>query len=370
VPARLGAIRLSLAKGATKPSDAAVELEGLRFRWRGDKVELDVARQLASLYQSQGLYREALTALSSSHSLARLPGAADLAADRANIFRMLFLEGGADGLQPVQALALFYDFRDLTPIGADGDEMVRRMARRLVDVDLLTQASELLKYQVDNRLEGVAKAQIATDLATIYLMNRQPEQALQAIWSSRTTLLPTPLNAERRALEARALMTLGRYDHALEVLGDDTSADARGVRAEIFWKQEKWGGAAGLYEGLLAERFRDPAALTADEEARLIRAGVGYSLARDAGALSRVSRNYRPFIAGARARTALAIALDDGLSGTASVGDFAALSASADTFAGWVGEMKTELRQKTGGNRPAAPARPQAAAAAPARPAA
>jgi len=28
--------------------------------------------------------------------------------------------GEADGLQPVQALALFYDFKDLTPIGADG----------------------------------------------------------------------------------------------------------------------------------------------------------------------------------------------------------------------------------------------------------
>ena len=33
----------------------------------------------------------------------------------------------------MQALALFYDFRELTPIGADGDEMVRRLARRLID---------------------------------------------------------------------------------------------------------------------------------------------------------------------------------------------------------------------------------------------
>jgi tetratricopeptide (TPR) repeat protein len=370
VPARLGAVRLSLARGSMKPDAAAHELEGLRWRWRGDATELAVIRQLGQIYLSQGLYREALTALKGAGpGLNRLEAAGQVQADLGAAFRMLFLEGGADGLQPIQALGLFYDFRELTPIGADGDEMVRRLARRLVDVDLLDQAAELLKYQVDNRLEGVAKAQVATDLATVYLMDRQPEPALQAIWGSRTTLLPSALNSERRALEARALSDLGRFDHALEVLGSDGSAEARGVKAEVFWKQRKWSEAGALYESLLGDRHRNPAALGADEEARLIRAGVGYSLGRDSAALSRLSRNYRPFVAGARSKTALSIALDDGAEGT-SPGNFAALTTSADTFAGWVSTMKTELRQKTGGNRPAAPARPQAAAAAPARPAA
>ncbi|HYD27797.1 hypothetical protein [Brevundimonas sp.] len=372
VPAKLAVVRLSLARGALKPDAAAAALESLRWRWRGDATELAVIRQLGQLYLSQGLYREALTALKGAGpGLQRLDEAADIQADLGAAFRMLFLEGGADGLQPVQALGLFYDFRELTPIGADGDEMVRRLARRLVDVDLLDQAAELLKYQVDNRLDGVAKAQVATDLATVYLMDRQPEAALQAIWGSRTTLLPSALNAERRALEARALAALGRYDHALEVLGSDASPESRDVRAEVLWKQEKWAAAAALYEARLGDRFRDPTALTADEEARLIRAGVGYSLGRDSASLTRLSRNYRPFVAGARAKSALAIALDAGEGDGPSAGDFAALTASADTFAGWVAAMKAELRQKTGGNRPAAPARPQsAAAAAPARPAA
>lgn len=370
VPAKLGAVRLSLAKGAMKPADAAAQLESLRWRWRGDATELAVIRQLGQLYLSQGLYREALTALKGAGpGLSRLETASDIQADLAAAFRMLFLEGGADGLQPVQALGLFYDFRELTPIGADGDEMVRRLARRLVDVDLLDQAAELLKYQVDNRLDGVAKAQVATDLATVYLMDRQAEAALQAIWNSRTTLLPSALNAERRALEARALADLGRYDHALEVLGSDASPEARDVRAEVLWKQEKWAEAAALYEARLGDRYSDPAALTADEEARLIRAGVGYSLGRDSGALARLSRNYRPFVAGARSKAALSIALDAGQGDGPSAADFAALTASADTFSGWVATMKADLRRKTGGDRPAAPARAQAAAA-PARPAA
>ena len=81
--------------------------------------------------------------------------------------------------------------------------MVRKLARRLVDVDLLDQAAELLKYQADNRLDGVARAQVDTDLALIQVMNRQPEAALDALNASRTTLLPGGLQSQRRVIEAR-----------------------------------------------------------------------------------------------------------------------------------------------------------------------
>ena len=345
VPARLGVVRIELARGAMKPVDAARELEQLKWRWRGDATELAVIRELGRLYLSQGLYREALTVLAGAgQRMSRLPGAAELQTDLDNAFRALFLEGGADGLQPVQALGLFYDFRQLTPIGADGDEMVRRLSRRLVDVDLLDQAAELLKYQVDNRLEGVAKASVATDLAAIYLMDRQPEAALQAIWGSRTTLLPAAMTAERRSLEARALMELGRFDHALEVLGTDASGAARDVKAEIYWKQKNWTGAAAIYEQRLGDRWKTPGTLTPDEESRLLRAGVGYSLGNDLAALDRLSRNYAGFIAGARSADALRIALDGGV---ATAGDFAALVVSADTFTGWVNSAKAQFRQRT-----------------------
>jgi len=368
-PARLGVIRIELAKGTLTPTAAAAQLEQLKWRWRGDATELTVIRMLGGIYVSQGQYREALETLrGAGKRLGDLPGAVELQTDLASAFRALFLDGAADGLQPVQALALFYDFRDLTPVGADGDEMVRRLARRLVDVDLLDQAAELLKYQVDNRLEGVAKAQVATTLATVLLMDRQPEPALQAIWSSRSTLLPTALNAQRRALEARALMDLGRYDHALETLDGDRSPEAQQVRADIFWKQENWAGAAALYESRLGERFKDTAtALTPAEESQVIRAGVGYSLGRDVPALSRLSRNYAPFQERAKSGAAMRIALDglNGMEGTANAQDFAGLTAGADTFTGWVNQMKTQLREQTGGNRAAAtPARPTPPAAA------
>ncbi len=355
-PARLAMIKIERGRNAIDDNEAIARLEPLRWRWRGDATELAVIRTLGGIYLSQGRYREALDTLRGAGTrLPDLPEAVELQRDLSNAFRALFLEGRADGLQPVQALALFYDFRDLTPVGADGDDMVRRLSRRLIDVDLLDQAAELLKHQVDNRLDGVAKAQVATDLATVYLMNRQPQQALQALWSSRTTLLPTALNAERRALEARALAELGRYDHALELLGDDRSEAAQEVRAEIYWKQQNWAEAAALYERRLGERWREAGTpLDATEESRLLRAGVGYSLARDAAALARLSQRYGGFIDQARSARALRVALEGLDGGDAAAADFAGLTARADTFAGWVSGMKESLRERAGAATPSA----------------
>ncbi|WP_374275906.1 hypothetical protein [Brevundimonas sp.] len=344
-PAKLGQTRLELARNAIKPEEAAARLEPLRWRWRGDATELAVIRTLGDIYLSQGRYREALEALrGAGRRLPDLPEAVELQNDLAAAFRALFLEGGVDGLEPVQALALFYDFRELTPVGAEGDDMVRRLARRLIDVDLLTPAAELLQHQVDNRLDGVAKAQVATDLAGVYLMNRQPEQALQTIWATRTTLLPTALNSERRALEARALADLGRFDHALELLEADNSTAATAVRADVRWRRQDWAEAAALYERLLAGR--EGGALTPEEESRLIRAGVGYTLARDPSGVARLSGRYGDLIEGARSAPALRIALDTG--GEVSVADLQQVTARADTFTGWVAAQKAAWREKTG----------------------
>lgn len=344
-PARMNVVRLELARGTLTPDQAVQHLEPLRWRWRGDATELAVIRTLGGIYLAQGRYREALDALRSAGArLPNLPEAVGLQQDLATAFRALFLEGGADGLQPVQALALFYDFRELTPVGAEGDDMVRRLARRLIDVDLLDAAGELLQHQVDNRLEGVARAQVATDLATVYVMNREPEQALQALWSSRTTLLPAALNSRRRAIEARALMDLSRYEHALEVLGTDTSSEAQDVRAEVLWRQQAWADAARIYEARLAERWRQSESLNADEEARLLRAGIGYVLSGDGASVARLGGRYGALIAGARQSAAMRIVFEGGepLRGQ----DVSQLAARTETFTGWVNTMKSALRAR------------------------
>ena len=358
-PAQLRATQIQLETGKITPVQAAGVFDGLRYRWRGDATELETIRALGQLYLAQGRYREALEALrSAGKRLPDLPEALQLQADLTAAFRGLFLDGFADGLEPIQALALFYDFKELTPIGGDGDAMVRKLVRRLVDVDLLDQAAELLKYQADNRLDGVPKAQVATDLALIYLMNKKPEQAIQAINSSRTTILPAALNAQRRLIEARAWAGVGRFDSALEILDKDASRDAQELRAEITWKQKSWAAAGPLYEKSLGDRYRTASPLAADEEGRLLRAGVAYSLAGDDAALTRLRTQYQGFIDGAHNPDALKIALAGVSAGHLNVADFGRVSADNEVFAGWVDKMKARFREP----RVAAPAAKPAAA--------
>jgi tetratricopeptide (TPR) repeat protein len=367
-PALLRATQIKLELGKATPIQAAAVFDGLRYRWRGDATELETIRALGQLYLGQGRYREALEALRSAGTrLPDLPEALQLQSDLSVAFRSLFLNGTADGLEPVQALALFYDFKDLTPIGSDGDLMVRKLVRRLVDVDLLDQAAELLKYQADNRLDGVPKAQVATDLAVIYLMDRKPEQAIEAINGSRTTVLPAALNAERRLIEARAWAGVGRYDSALEIMEKDTSKEGQDLRAEIVWKQKDWAKAGPQFEKALGARWKDPTQLSADEEGKLLRAGVAYSLAGDDAALTRLSSQYKGFFDAAHNPEALRIALTGVSTNRLSVADFGRVSADNEAFAGWVDKMKVRFKTRPA---PVGTGKPVTPPAAPARPAA
>jgi hypothetical protein len=252
-------------------------LDSLRYAWRGDDLEIEVLRRLGGLYIKGGDIRSGLTTMASGTSLRPdLPAARLLRDELFAQFKHLFLEGGADGMPPVQALALFYDFKDLAPIGPEGDRMVRGLADRLVALDLLPQATQLLQHQVDKRLEGFAKAQVATDLAAIYLMDHRAEPALKAIWNSRVTMLPEALNQQRRLIEAAALAELGRTDHAIEIIEFDNSPDASRLRAELYMRAGDWTKAAANARATLPAI---KASFEPEEAGEVLRTAIATSMA-------------------------------------------------------------------------------------------
>jgi hypothetical protein len=179
----------------------------------------------------------------------------------------------------------------LTPPGARGDEMIRNLARRLIKVDLLTQAAELLDYQVRERLEGAAKAQVAADLAIIYIANRKPEKALEALNISRVSELPPALERQRRILEARALVDAGREDLALDLLSSMDGRDADLLRVDAHWRGKRYQDAAELLERLYTPaRDGDELSLVAREG--IVKAAVGFVLAGDQIGLTRLRSRF------------------------------------------------------------------------------
>ena len=282
-----------LATGTMTRAEAINALERLRFRWRGDMLELNTLRKLASLYFAEKHWRDGLQALrvaTQNFPNDELAGTAQ--DDMRAAFVDLFLKGNADGLPPVEALALFYDFIELTPIGPDGDEMIRHMSDRLVAVDLLGPASDLLNYQITKRLDGVARAQVATKLAMVQLMDHKPQAAIETLRTTAISTLPDDVNHQRLLMEARALAEEKQYEQALDLIAVDQAADTVQLRADIYWQSGNWAAAGQKAEEALGPSWSDPKPLGGEQRQEVMRSAVAYSLANDETSLERLRDHF------------------------------------------------------------------------------
>ena len=330
-----------LADGAITRDQAIATLEGLRFRWRGDSLELRTLRRLGALYFEKKSWREGLYVLRiASLNFPNEELARTAQDDMRTTFVSLFLKGKADAIAPIQALSLFYDFIDLTPIGPEGDEMIRRMTDRLVAVDLLDPAEKLLNYQVTKRLDGIARAQVATRLAMIDLMDHKPKDALASLKSTEIAGLPDDVNHGRVLLEARALAALKQWDQALDMIAVDEAPDTRKLRADIYWESGNWAVAAQMSELLLGDRWNDSVPLTPDERQNVMRAAIAYSLADDEASLDRLRTRFGPKMKTSADASAFAVVTQNiDLQGVA-FRDMAGKIASVDTLEGFMQDFK------------------------------
>lgn len=277
--------------GQISQDEAEKRLDHLSFAWRGDDIELEIYRQLGTYYAKSDKFRPAFTAMRNA-SLAR-PDAEisrQLFDDMRIVFTSLFLDGKADKLPAQEALSLFYDFRELTPAGRLGDDIIRRLADRLVQVDLLDQAISLLDHQVNRRLSGLQRTEVATELALIHLMNREPQKSLSALHRTRQTTMPEFLEKKRTLIEARALAQTGRPELATELLTGD-SEDVTRLRADILWEAKRWDQCGETLEKLLAN-VKDDKTLTSQQQADVMRGAVCYALAEDAEGVQRFRKNF------------------------------------------------------------------------------
>jgi len=234
--------------------EAAQELEKLRFSWRGDDFEFALLRRLGRLYMDDENYRDGLRILRNAATYFRTnPKAKEVTQEMATAFIDLYLKGAADQLEPMTAIALFEEFKELTPVGATGDEMIRKLADRLVAVDLLGNGAKLLEKQVRFRLKGVDKARVGARLALVHLMDRKFERSVQVLTETNADGLPESLIVQRRHLKARALVGLALGSEALELLKKDKSVDANLLRVELFWNTKDWSNAAQVLRRLLRQ---------------------------------------------------------------------------------------------------------------------
>lgn len=272
---------------------AIERMDQLRFAWRGGPYEFNLLRRLGELQFSTGDLRGGITTFRQIVKyFPKSPEVPLLTKQMSDEFAKLFLDGGAQALPPLTALALYYDYRELTPVGPEGDEIIGKLADRLVSVDLLNRAAELLEHQITYRLRGEDRSKAGARLAVVYLLDRNPEAALKSLQNTLMPNLSPAVVQERRLLEARALGDLDRFPEALNLLGQDQSPEARSLRADLHWRAKDWIAFARVVSLGLGNRHADPAPLSPDERKQVLQLGVAYSLINDIPALNDLRGKY------------------------------------------------------------------------------
>jgi tetratricopeptide (TPR) repeat protein len=291
--ARMALLDIGMEQGTVTAEQAVQELERLRFAWRGDRFEFALLQRLGDLYISLQDYRPGLRALRRAASY--FPGserAQTVAQRMRDVFVDLYLGKAAGKLPPLRALAMYEEFKELTPPGAQGDEVIASLVDRLVEVDLLDRAAELLTNQVKYRLDGIEKARAGSRLAMIRLLDRSPGKAIEAIQISDAPKLPGDLERERRHLRVQALNQLGRHDAALSELGKDEDPAALRLRADILWAQRDWPAAAAALGRLVPPAPLEDKPFAEAESRTVVDLAVALTLAGESDKLRTLGKAY------------------------------------------------------------------------------
>lgn len=278
VKARAEFTRIARDMDAGLDKDKAIDrLEKLRLSWHGDTLELKVLVLLGELYNDKKDYVNAMRVWNNGvQSFKNTADAIDMARKMAETFIIMFNDGVADKLPPLEALALYYEYRNYMPTGTAGDEMIGRLADRLISVDLLEQVAGLLDHQMRMQTEKERRSQIGAKLASVYLLNHQPQKALTALQDSVYGDNPIMLRLLRNRLAAEAMVDLEKYDLAMQTLGQDDTPETEKIRLMVYWKRKEWDKLTSSVENILKNRADITAPINLDESEYLIKLALAY----------------------------------------------------------------------------------------------
>ncbi len=268
--------------GQMNIENAIDNLESLLFVWRGGQFELSLLKNLRDLYLENENFRGAMNSLRTIKTAFKGTIDSEKAEkDLNNLFLRLYLDGESEKMPPIKALALYNEFSELTPEGEVGDKIINKLSERLVSVDLLEQAAQLLNYQVSFRLKGIEKGRIASKLAAVYLFDRETKKCIEVLDNSEFELLPQELKLERLFLRARAYLLDENYYKVLDLLKNNSSRESNIIRAEVFWKSKDWVNTVSELEKALDLRWQSNEPLNFEERNQVMQMTVSLALLDD-----------------------------------------------------------------------------------------
>lgn len=295
VKAILAQTVLQLQQRAIKPDEAIEKLEKLRFAWRGDGLETQIAQVLGRLYMTNGQWDEAFELMRNAAGVAEGTQEGDaITASMTQSFSQLFTNPPKN-LKPLDAVSLYERFPELVPPGEEGKAVLRGVGDFLLRMDLLDRAGDVYAKLLEQDKNPVEIMHDGLQLTAIHLLARDPESALKTLQDEPVMSAKGTATQERqrRLLAAKAFSDLKRHDDAIAILEKLSAADdSLSLIADAAWAAEKWELAARAMSVLLTRSNPDMENLTDDQIGLVFNQAVALKLANNAQSLATLRGTY------------------------------------------------------------------------------
>lgn len=273
--------------------DAIEQLQKLRFAWRGDAFEMALLKRIGELQIENKDFRDGLNTLRQvAIFFPNMPVATEATDMMHKTFENLYLGDEINDISAIKAVALYDEFRELTPAGEKGDELIRRLADRMVDVELFERAEELLEHQVNFRLSGVEKARVGARLALVYLLDSKPEETIRTIDETDEPGISDDLATQRRHLRARALLDTDRGAEAVASLEGDYSRNAELLRIDHYRNTRDYMSAAETFQRLVGDEPFSVNGISDERGRYMLNWAVNLAMAGQERTLNMLKRRY------------------------------------------------------------------------------
>lgn len=282
----LYSVRATLALAILESKDNKIDsdelvdrLESIRYAWRGDDLEAQVKYWLGKAYFDKDEFIVGLSIMRDAASISDQTALAKrVARDMAKTYVDLYMGPKLKDVPALEALAVYEQFRELTPIGAQGNKLEQNLAEHLVRSNLFERASKMLRHQVDHRLSGEEKLNIAIRLAEIELIDNNPQKAINALGKATEAMRTLKDYSEKKEkqreidlLRIRAYAQNKEYDKSLSLLEKLTpSQTVSRFKADIAWKAGYWEDAAKHLNAVIIDEQITPETELSQEQADLI----------------------------------------------------------------------------------------------------
>ena len=301
---------LEIRLNAVPPIKAIEALEGLRYAWGEIEFKKQLLSDLSNLYVKNYDYKSALNTLDDLKKISPLEDKPKIERRQVKLFEDIYLNNQADNLSALKALALYIDYQDLAPKSKYYNAIIQKLADRLVAVDLLDRAYNLLEERLKSgQLNKTEQATYGSRLALIELFRGNNHEALKLLENTQTNELPQTLKLQRRIIKAKALAGTGQENLALDLLKDDYSKNALLLKSEIFWKGGLWGNAADSIKYLI-EQPTPGKALSEEQINYILDWATALKKAGRETVIVRLRNKFMPYFEGTKYYSAFSILTD------------------------------------------------------------